>query len=325
MLHRRYLLACAIAPILAVAATAVHAQVEDFPSRPITLVAPFPAGSVTDSVTRVLGNALSKSLGKPVVVENKAGAQGTIGAAYVANTKPDGYTLLVSSSAMFVAKSLYKSLTYDPVTSFVPVAGVGSTAMMFLVPASSPLRTTADLAKAAKQAAPPVSMAFGSGSGQIAVALFATVSESKPIAVSYRGIPQAMTDLIGGQVQVAVVDIGSGIAQVNANKARAIAVSSSKRFDGAPDVPTLQEAFPRASGALETIIGIQAPAGTPAAVVQKLDAAFRQAVDSTEVRAHFQALNTSVLPLSSGELDSRIRADNPRWESLMKKAGIEPQ
>ena len=250
MLHRRILLASALVPLLAATTGAVYAQGDDFPSRPITLVAPFPAGSVTDSVTRVLGNALSKSLGKPVVVENKAGAQGTIGAAYVAYAKPDGYTLLVSSSAMFVAKSLYKSLSYDPLTSFVPVAGVGSTAMMFLVPANSPLRTTADLAKAAKQASPPVSMAFGSGSGQIAVALFATVSDSKPIAVSYRGIPQAMTDLIGGQVQVAVVDIGSGLAQVNANKARALAVSSSKRFGGAPDVPTLQEGFPRASGAL---------------------------------------------------------------------------
>jgi tripartite-type tricarboxylate transporter receptor subunit TctC len=325
MPHRRNLLAIASSALLLGPMTLAHAQSDDFPSRPITLVAPFPAGSVTDAVTRVLANAVTKSLGKPVVVANKAGAQGTIGAAYVANAKPDGYTLLVGSSAMFVAQSLYKSLSYDPVTSFASVAGVGSTAMMFLVPVSSPLRTTADLAKAAKRATPPVSMAYGSGSGQIAVALFATVSESRPIAVSYRGIPQALTDLIGGQVQVAVVDIGNGLAQVNASKARALAVSSSKRYAGAPDVPTLQEAFPRASGALETIIGIQAPAGTPEAIVQKLDTAFQQAVGSTEVRAYFQALNTSVLSLSSKELDSRIRVDNPRWESLMKKAGIEPQ
>jgi tripartite-type tricarboxylate transporter receptor subunit TctC len=325
MPHRRKLLACALPLLLPAAATLAHAQGDDFPSRPITLVAPFPAGSVTDAVTRVLGNALSKSLGKPVVVENKAGAQGTIGAAYVANAKPDGYTLLVSSSAMFVAKSLYKTLSYDPVTSFVPVAGVGSTAMMFLVPTNSQWRTAADLAAAAKQANPPVSMGYGSGSGQIAVALFSTVSESQPIAVSYRGIPQAITDLLGGQVQVAVVDIGNGLAQVNGKKARALAISSSTRYAGAPEIPTLQEAFPRASGALETIIAIQAPAGTPAPVVQKLEAAFRQAMSTTEVKAHFQALNTSVLSLSSRELAERISADNPRWESLMKKAGIEPQ
>lgn len=325
MPNRRNLLACALAPLLAAAATLAHAQGDDFPSRPVTLVAPFPAGSVTDAVTRVLGNALAKSLGQPVVVENKAGAQGTIGAAYVANARPDGYTLLVGSSAMFVAKSLYKTLTYDPVASFTPVAGVGSTAMMFVVPAKSPLRTATDLAAAARKAAPPVSMAYGSPSGQIAVALFSTVSGSDPIAVSYRGIPQAITDMIGGQVQVAVVDIGNGLAQVNGKKARALAISSSSRYAGAPDIPTLQESFPRASGALETIIGIMAPAGTPAPVVQKLEAAFRQAMATSEVKAHFQALNTSVLSLSAKELGDRIRTDNPRWESLMKKAGIQPQ
>lgn len=325
MLQRRNLLACVLAPLMAVSTTLAQAQADDFPSRPITLVAPFPAGSVTDAVTRVLGNALSKSLGKPVVVENKAGAQGTIGAAYVAGAKPDGYTLLVGSSAMFVAKSIYKTLPYEPVASFTPVAGVGSTAMMFVVPVNSPLLSAADLAKASRQASPPVSMAYGSPSGQVAVALFATVSDSQPIAVSYRGIPQALTDLVGGQVQVAVVDIGNGLAQVNGKKARALAISSSRRYSGAPEIPTLQESFPRASGALETIIAIMAPAGTPAPVVQKLDAAFRQAMATTEVKAHFQALNTSVLSLSARELDERIRADNPRWESLMKRAGIEPQ
>lgn len=325
MLNRRILVAGAVASLLAATASLAQAQAEEFPSRPITLVAPFPAGSVTDAVTRVLANALGKSLDKTVIVENKAGAQGTIGAAYVANAKPDGYTLLVGSSVMFVATSLYKTLPYDPVESFMPVAGIGSTAMMFVVPASSPLRSMADLAKAAKQADPPVSMAYGSPSGQVAVALFSTVSDSKPIAVSYRGIPQAITDLLGGQVQVAVVDIGRGLAQVNGNKARALAISSAARYGGAPQIPTLQEAFPRASGTLETIIAIMAPAGTPDPVIQKLDAAFRQAMATTEVKAHFQALNTSVLSLSARQLDARIRADNPRWKDLLTKAGIHPQ
>ncbi|MFD0668322.1 Bug family tripartite tricarboxylate transporter substrate binding protein [Ramlibacter sp. MAHUQ-53] len=325
MFPRRSLLACVAAPLLAAAAAGVHAQADDFPSRPVTLVAPFPAGSVTDAVTRVLATALSTSLGKPVVVENKAGAQGTIGAAYVANAKPDGYTLLVGSSGMFVARSLYKTLPYDPMESFTPVAGVGSTAMMFLVAANSPLRSIADLAKASKQAQPPVSMAYGSPSGQVAVSLFSTVTDSKPIAVSYRGIPQAITDLIGGQVQVAAVDIGSALAQINGKTARALAISSAQRYAGAPEVPTLQEAFPRAAGSLETIIAIMAPAGTPAPVVAKLEAALGQALATTPVKAQFQVLNTSVLPLSSKDLAARLRTDNPRWERLMKQAGIEPQ
>ncbi len=325
MSTRRSLLACVAAPLLAAATFGALAQADDFPSRPVTLVAPFPAGSVTDAVTRVLATALTNSLGKPVVVENKAGAQGTIGAAYVANAKPDGYTLLVGSSGMFVARSLYKTLPYDPMESFTPVAGVGSTAMMFLVASNSPLRSVADLAKAARQASPPVSMAYGSPSGQVAVSLFSTVTESKPIGVSYRGIPQAITDLIGGQVQVAAVDIGSALAQINGKTARALAISSASRYPGAPEVPTLQEAYPRAAGSLETIIAIMAPAGTPAPVVAKLEAALAQALATTSVKAHFQVLNTSVLPLSSKDLAARLRTDNPRWERLMKQAGIEPQ
>lgn len=322
MLNRRPLL---VALAVALAALAGAAQAQDFPSRPVTIVAPFPAGSVTDAVTRVIAKALGDSLGHPVIVENKAGAQGTIGAAYVANAKPDGYTLLMGSSVMFVAKGLYKSLSYDPVQSFTPVAAVGSTAMMFLVPMSSPYRSVADLAKAAKQANTPISMGYGSPSGQVAVALFSTVTESKPIAVSYRGIPQAITDMIGGQVQVAVADVGTGLAQVNGQKARALAISSAARYNGAPEIPTLQEHFARASGSLETIIAVMAPAGTPAAVVEKLDAALQKAMVTAEVKAQFQALNTSVMPLSSKQLEARIRSDNPRWQELMTKAGIEPQ
>ena len=304
---------------------ALPGAAQDFPSRPITLVAPFPAGSVTDSVTRAVAKALSESIGQPVLVDNRAGAQGTIGAAHVANAKPDGYTLLMGSSVMFVAKGLFKTLSYDPMDSFVPVAGLGSTAMMFLVPQTSPLKSMTELAAQAKAAKQAVSMAYGSPSGQVAVALFASVTQSEPVAVSYRGIPQAITDLLGGQVQVAVVDIGSGMAQVNTQKARALAISAASRSPSAPQVPTLQETFSLSTGALETIIAVQAPAGTSAAVVDRLDAAFQKAMASPEVRAQFQTLNTSVLSLSSKQLQERMRADNPRWLQLMVQAGIAPQ
>jgi len=323
MLTRRKLTAILLAGMGVVCT--FNAPAQELQSRPITLVAPFPAGSVTDAVTRMLAKAMVEATGKSVVVENKAGAQGTIGAAYVANAKPDGHTLLVGSSVMFVADSLYKKLSYDPVASFTPIAGVGSTAMMFLVAKDSPIRDMAGLAEAAKQGKDSITMAYGSPSGQVAVALFSSVTNTTPVGVSYRGIPQAITDLIGGQVQVAVVDIGNGLAQVNSGRARALAISSAQRFAGAPDVPTLQETFSAASGALETIIAILAPAGVPAPIVQELEAAFRQATATDEVRKNFQALNTTVLPLSAQELQARIAVDNPRWKSLIKKAGIQPQ
>ncbi len=322
MLNRRTV--TALAASLLAASFAVHAQ-DVFPSKPITLVAPFPAGSVTDSVTRTLAQALQESLGQTVIVDNKAGAQGTVGAAYVARARPDGYTLLVASSGMFVARSFYKTLPYDPADSFQPVSGVGSTSMMFMVPEASPIRTVADLARAVQQEKPPVTIAFGSPSGQVAVALFSTVSKTNPVPVSYRGIPQALTDLAGGHVQVAVVDIGSGVAQMKSSRMRAVAISAAARSAAAPDVPTLQEAFPGASGTIETIIAIIAPAGTPPAVVEKLDTAIRAALAKPEVKARFAALTTAVMPLPTAELVQRIKTDNPKWEALMKKAGIEPQ
>jgi len=325
MLNRRFTITAGVVLLLSAAMSASFAQTGDFPSRPVTLVAPFPAGSVTDAVTRVLANALTQSLGKPIIVENKAGAQGTIGAAYVAKAKPDGYTLLVGSSVMFVANSLFKELSYDPVASFTPVANVGSTAMMFMVSQSSPYRTVADLAAALQTSKKPLSMGYGSPSGQVAVALFSVVTRSEPLGVPYRGIPQALTDMIGGQVEVAVVDIGSGMAQINGQKARALAISSAKRYDGAPDVPTLQETFPQASGTLETLISVMAPAGTPESIVNALDSAIRSAMATTEVKARFQVLNTKVMPMDSKQLEERIRLDNPRWVELIKKAGIERQ
>lgn len=323
MFQPRHIITKVLATVMGACAMVVAAQ--DFPARPITIVAPFPAGSVTDNVTRVIAQSLQQSLGQSVVVDNRPGAQGTVGAAYVANAKPDGYTLLMGSSVMFVAKQLIKSLAYDPVQSFTPVSGVGSTAMMFMVNETSPIKSVAELAKVAVQAQPPVTMGYGSPSGQVAAALFGTVTHSQPVPVSYRGIPQAMTDLVGGHVQVAIVDISTGLAQVNARKARALAISAATRYSGAPEIPTLQESFPQAAGTLETIIAVMAPAGTPTAVVQRLDRAIQDALARSETQARFQALNTAVLPLNAEQLTRRIASDNPNWELLMKKAGIEPQ
>lgn len=305
------------------AAASSLAQAQDFPSKPITLVAPFPAGSVTDSVTRAFGQGLQEVLGQTVVVDNKAGAQGTVGAAYVARAKPDGYTLLVASSGMFVAKSLFKTLPYEPVDGFVPVSGIGSTSMMFMVSEGSGFKTMADVNKAAQDGT--LNVGFGSPSGQLALALYSNAAKVNPTGVSYRGIPQALTDLAGGHVKVAIVDIGSGMAQINQGKMRAVAVSARNRYPAAPDVPTMDEAFPGGGVSLETIIAVTAPAGTPQAVVDKLDNAIRAALAKPEVRARFATLNTSVMPMSSANVAARIKSDIPQWEALIKKAGIEQQ
>lgn len=319
---RAYMLALTL---IAATPLASAAPAAEYPVRPITLVAPFAAGSVTDAVARVVGSGLSKNLGQTVVIENRAGAQGTIGAAHVANAQPDGYTLLVSSSVMYVANRLIKTLPYDPVKSFEPVAAFGATAMMVVVPATSPLNTLADLDRALKQNQPPITIAYGSPSGQVAVALLNTLTGARPTSVGYRSIPQAMTDLLGGHVNVAVVDVGTGLSHVGSGKARALGISSDQRYVGAPDIPTFRESYPGASGALETIIGIQAPAGTPPAVIAKLDNALAAVMRDEAVKTQFSALNTSVLVLNARAFAQRVESDNPKWEALMEKAGITPQ
>jgi tripartite-type tricarboxylate transporter receptor subunit TctC len=315
---RRGLLALAPA-LLAAPALAQEA------GRPVTLVVPFPAGSVTDNATRAVAQQLQEILGQPVVVDNRPGAQGTLAAAHVARSPADGHTLLMASSVMFVARSLIRNLAYDPVESFQAVSGIGATSMIFMVPAASPLRSLEDLNTRARRANPPINIGFGSPTGQVVLALFATASGTQPVGVSYRGIPQAMTDLIGGHIDVAVVDLGTGLSQMRSGAARPLAVSAARRSALAPEVPTLQEAFPAAEVALETIIAVVGPAGMPAPAVQRLDEAIRAALARPALQARFATLSTAVLPVSAPELASRIRSDNTRWETLIRQAGIQPE
>ena len=312
-----------VATLAVLGASALHAQ--DFPSKPVTLIAPFPAGSVTDTVTRTVAQGLQEILGQSVVVENRAGAQGTVGAAYVARSKPDGYTLLMASSGMFVAKSFYKTLSYEPTDGFQPVAGVGSTAMMFMVPETSPIKTIDDLTRAARNDGKDISIAFGSPSGQLALSLYSSAAKVNPVPVSYRGIPQALTDLLGGHVKVAIVDVGNGVAQINSGKMRSLAISAQARTPAAPNVPTLEETFPNVGVSLETIIAIIGPAGMPPAVVDKLSSATQAVLARADVKARFSSLNTAMLPLATPQLAQRIKGDNPKWEALIKKAGIEAE
>ena len=307
--------------VFSVGVTQVMAQ--DFPSRPVTLVAPYPAGSATDNVARPLAIALQSILGQPVIVDNRAGAQGVIGADFVARSKPDGYTLLVASSTTFAGASLVKNLPYDPMTAFQPVSGIGSTSMMFMVRADSLVKTVADLIQSGKNQSAPLAIGFGAASAQVTLAMFASASGSNVTPVPYRGTPQALTDLAGGQIPVAVVDIGNGVVQIKAGRLRSLAISARTRSSAAPDVPVLSETLKGA--VLETLIAVVAPAGTPPAVVEKLDQAIRQALTRTEVKAAFATTTTEVVPVATAELAQMLKTETPKWHALIKAAGIEPQ
>ena len=313
--------ACALAvfALLPLAGTA-----QDYPNRPITIVVGFPAGSATDNLVRPLAVALQKSLGQPVIIDNKAGAQGVVATQYVAKAKPDGYTLLAGSSTTLAANvGLFKSLPYDPGKDFEPIAGLGSTSMMFMVRADSPARDLKSFLALAKKEANPMPAAYGSSSAQVALAMLSKATGVNFTPVPYKGTPQAITDLLGGTIPMAVVDVGNGVPHLKSGKLVALAISAASRSVSAPDVPTLSETWPGTE--LVTWIGLVAPAGTPAPVVDKLYAALAAALATAEIKERFAAISTEVEPVAPRDLARRMQRDQVRWIELIRAAGIQPE
>ena len=301
---------------------ALHAQ--DFPSLPVTIVVPYGPGSYTDNVVRPLAVVLQKLLGQPVIIDNRAGASGIIGTQHVARAKADGYTLLAGSSTTLAANAgLFKTLPYDPRKDFVPVAGFAATSMMLMVRSDFAAKDLKSFLAYAGRQPNPLTVAYGSSSAQVALALVAKESGVKFTAVPYKGTPQAITDLLGGQVQVAIVDVANGVPQIRSGKLHALAISGTARSASAQDVPTLAETWPGTQ--LVTWVGLVAPTGTPSTVVDKLSAAVSTALASPELKQQFITIATDLDPASAQELGRRMQRDHVLWLDLIKAAGIQPE
>lgn len=320
---RRAAIAC-IATCLAGALVPACARAQDYPSRAVTIVVPYGPGSYTDNVVRPVAVALQKALGQPVVIDNRAGANGVIGSQFVARAKPDGYTLLAGSATTLAANvGLFKALPYDPIKDFVPVAGIASTSMMFMVRPDFPARDLKSFLAHAGLQSLPLSVGYGSSSAQVALAQIAKVSNTRFNGVPYKGTPQAITDLIGGQVPVAIVDVSNGVPQMKAGKLLALAISGAQRSSAAPEVPTLGELFPGTQ--LVTWIGLVAPAGTPQAVVDRLNQAVTAVITSPESRQQLAALSTDVEPMTAQDMGRRMQRDQIHWLELIRAAGIQAE
>ena len=299
---------------------------QDYPSKSITIIVGYPPGSSTDNIVRPLAVALQKSLGQNVIVDNRVGANGVVATQIGVHAKPDGYTLPAGSSTTLAANvGLFKSLPYDPIKDFQPVAGLGSTSMMFMVRADFPaqdLKSFLALALARAQAS-PMAVAYGSSSAQVALALLSKISGVKFTGVPYKGTPQAITDLLGGQFPMAIVDVGNGVQQIRTGRLSALAISGATRSVSAPDVATLAETWPGTQ--LVTWIGLVAPAGTPMPVVEKLHGAISAALATAEIKQQFAAVATEIEPVSPQELGKRMQRDQVQWIELIKAAGIQPE
>ena len=297
-----------------------HAQ--QYPSHPVKLIVPFPAGSATDQVARLAGAELQAALGQPFVVENKAGAQGAIAAAEVAKAAPDGYTLMMTTNTPQAANvSLFKKLNYDPVKDFSPVARVGTTSFMLMVRPDFPAKNLKEFLSYSKNK--NLSAGYGSAGSQVSLALLKSLGKLDVVDVPYKGIPQAVTDTLGGSLAFTFVDLSNALPQAKGGKLRGLGVTSSKRTLLAPEVPAIAEELPGYE--LIAWFALVAPAKTPPAVVQRLHDAAVKGIAKPEVKEKFAAIGIDVAPMDPAELGKFIQSEIALWARMVKLAGIQPE
>jgi tripartite-type tricarboxylate transporter receptor subunit TctC len=307
-----------------VASGAVLAQ--PYPNKPIRAVVPFAAGSATDQIGRAFAEKMSATLGQQIVIDNKPGANGMLGADVVAKAPADGYTILVGTNSTNAAlKFLMKKLPYDQDTAFTPVGFLGSVPLMVAVNNDVPAKTLKDLVALAKSKPGQVSFAYASTSQQVSSEMLSSMAGIQLNPIPYKSGPAAMTDLIGGQVNVFTADFGVTVPQHKAGKIRGLAVTSTKRAAAVPDLPTVNEALGLKDYELIAYFAVFAPSGTPPDVVAKLNAAINAAATSKDLQEKFVANGFAIDPGTPEDLARRNKAEAAKWEKAIREAKIEQQ
>ncbi len=319
---RRHVLALAAC---ALAAAAAPALAQDYPSKPITFVVPFAAGSATDQLARALGQALTTATKQAVVVENKGGASGMIAAQQVARSAADGYTVLITTNTTHAANQhLYKKLPYDAVKDFAPVAGLGKGGQVLVVRADAPYKNVGDLLAAAKKQPGKLSFGSGSSSSRVAGEMLKQLAGVDLMHVPYKSNPLAITDLLGGQIDLMITDTSTGVPQVKSGKLRALGYSTTKRSPQLPEVPTLEEAGVKGYD-MGYWFAAYAPAGTPEAVVARLNRLLSDAVHSAGAKSFFEMSGSEGWTATPQELAAFQAGETQKWGQVIKAAGIQPE
>ena len=304
-------------------ATAGAAVAQGYPAKPVRLIIPFPPGGSADTIARLLAQEMSKSLGQPVVAENRPGAGGNIGVDVVAKSAPDGYTIgLAAAGALVINQHLMGKLPYDPVKDLVPVSKLADIPIVVAVANATPVASVPELIAAAK--AKPGALSFGSAGNGTAMhlsgELFKLMAGVDMTHVPYKGSAPAVTDLVAGQVPVAFVDLVSALPQIRAGKVRGIAVASGKRTMTAPEIPTVAESGVPGYDAVGWF-GLVAPAGTPPDVIARLNAETVRILALPEVRDRALATGAEPSTGSSAEFAAFIASEIPKWERVVKASG----
>ncbi|MDB5771388.1 MAG: hypothetical protein V7606_213 [Burkholderiales bacterium] len=302
---------------------AFTAAAADYPSKTIKWVVPFPPGGAMDVMARTLGDKLSKSMQTPVVIENRAGAGGIIGSTVVAKSEPDGHTMMIVSIGHAVNPSLYSKLSYDPIKDFEPVSLVGIVPNILVVNPSVKATSVKDLIALAK--AEPGKLSYASaGTGttiHLAAELFSSMADVDIMHVPYKGSSPAVTDLIGGQVNMMFDSLSSAKPYIDSGKVKALAVTTSKRSSLFPNVPTMAEAGIKGYE-LSGWYAVFVPAKTPKPIVDRLNSELRKALQQPDVRQRFAGIGAEVVGSSPAELGQYLKSETARWSKVVQDRNI---
>lgn len=313
-----------MAVTLITAGTALPSHADEWPSKPIRWVVPFPPGGAMDAIARALGEKASKSLGQPVVIENKPGAGGNIGADQVAKSPGDGYTIMITSIGMATNVALYPKLSYDPVKDFAPVSLLAVVPNVLVTNATQPnVKTVADVVANAK--AQPGKLTYASaGNGtsiHLAGEVFASLAKVDMLHIPYKGSGPAVTDLLGGQVNYMFDSITSAKPHILSGKLRAVGLTTAKRSSALPNVPTLAESG-LAGYEVSPWFAVFAPASTPKPIIAKLNFALLEAMKQPDIKAKFETIGAESIGSTPEELGKHLNQEIARWGKLIKDQNI---
>ena len=313
------------ATALALAAGTALAQAsQQYPTHTVKLVVPYGPGSSPDSVGRIIAQQMQEALGQTVIVSNVAGALANVGTAEVARAAPDGYTVLLTTNTPHAANvALFKTLPFDPVKDFAPIVRLITTSMVMLVRADFPANNLKEFIAYAKTKPQGLNAGYGSAASILSIAKLRTAAGFKTLDVAYKGVPLAITDVLGGQVDFTFGDFAVSMPQIQGGKMKGLGVTSPTRTPLAPDLPAIAEMFP----GYETRIwyGLVAPAGTPRAVVMKLHDVVSASLIRPEVKARLAGLGLEPAPMAPEEFAEFIKKEIVKWTKEVREAGIEPQ
>jgi len=321
-LKRCWRVAAAVPAALALISVPAFAQ--NYPTHNITLVLPFAAGSGTDTTTRLIGKELGVALGVSTVIDNKAGANGSIAASYVARSAPDGYTLFVTTNTTHSANPyLLKNMTYDPIKDFTPIARTGDLPFMLVVNPEIPANSVAELIALAKKEPGKLSYASGSSSAIVSGATFARLAGIDLLHVPYKSSPPALTDVIAGRVSMMFIDVPTGLPHVNAKALKALAVTTKRRSALLPELPTMDDTVKGFD--ITSWQGYLGPANMPKDIVVRLNAEIRKIIERTDIKNQLAERGMEAFSGTPEEFDAFLRDQLVVWDKLIKDAGIEKQ